>query len=69
MATLAEFTARGAVDALSRHASGTTSLLVCGGGAHNRHLMSRLVALLAEEEAVEIAVAGGNPGIAGPELT
>jgi anhydro-N-acetylmuramic acid kinase len=44
-ATLAEFTARSAVDALKRHARGTTELLVCGGGAFNTHLMSRLAAL------------------------
>lgn len=46
MATLAELTARTAVDALRRHAPATSRLLVCGGGARNRHLMARLQALL-----------------------
>ena len=44
-ATLAEFTALAAVQALGRHAAGTTRLLVCGGGTHNAHLMRRLAAL------------------------
>lgn len=47
MATLAELTARSAVGALQRHAPATASLLVCGGGAFNGHLMQRLAALLA----------------------
>lgn len=45
-ATLAEFTARTAVDALLAHASATHRLLVCGGGAFNVHLMQRIAALL-----------------------
>ena len=45
-ATLAEFTARSAVDALQTHAPGTRRLLVCGGGAFNVHLVQRLAALL-----------------------
>lgn len=45
-ATLAELTARTASDALTRHAGDAAELLVCGGGAHNAHLMTRLAALL-----------------------
>jgi anhydro-N-acetylmuramic acid kinase len=45
-ATLAEFTARSAADALRREAPSCPELLVCGGGALNGHLMSRLAALL-----------------------
>jgi anhydro-N-acetylmuramic acid kinase len=45
MATLAEVTARAAVEGVRRHAPSTSTLLVCGGGACNRHLMSRLVEL------------------------
>lgn len=45
-ATLAELTARAACEALEREAPDTRDLLVCGGGAANRHLMSRLAALL-----------------------
>lgn len=46
MATLAELTAATAAGALRRHAPATSDLVVCGGGAFNRHLMSRLAALL-----------------------
>ncbi len=46
MATLAELTARGASDALRRHAPGTRTLRVCGGGAFNMHLLQRLQAQL-----------------------
>ena len=42
MATLAELTATTALQALQQHAPGTRRLLVCGGGAYNRHLMQRL---------------------------
>ena len=45
-ATLAELTARSASDALRRHLPAAQSLLVCGGGALNGHLMRRLQALL-----------------------
>lgn len=45
-ATLAEFTACAATQALRRHAPRTNRLLVCGGGAFNSHLMLRLAAQL-----------------------
>ena len=45
-ATLLELTARTAIDALRANAPGTRELLVCGGGARNGALMSRLAALL-----------------------
>ena len=61
MATLAELTARSAVDALCRHAPATTSLLVCGGGAFNAHLMNRLAALLAGRATVRTTAAAGLP--------
>lgn len=60
MATLAELTARGAADALRRHAPGTQRLLVCGGGAFNTHLMARLAALL-PGCAVDSTAAAGVP--------
>ena len=44
-ATLAEWSAAAIIGALKRHAGGARTLLVCGGGAHNRHLMRRLAAL------------------------
>ena len=45
-ATLAEFTVAAASGALRRFLPGATRLLVCGGGAHNGHLMRRLAAAL-----------------------
>ena len=43
-ATLSELTARSAAAAIQRHAA--TEVLVCGGGAHNQDLLSRLGRLL-----------------------
>ncbi|MDO9402804.1 MAG: anhydro-N-acetylmuramic acid kinase [Polaromonas sp.] len=42
--TLAEFTASTCVSAVLAHAAGSASLIVCGGGAFNRHLLARLQA-------------------------
>lgn len=44
-ATLAELTAATITDAVRRHAAAAETLLVCGGGVRNRHLMQRLSAL------------------------
>ncbi len=41
-ATLTAFTAQVCVNDIQRHAPDTAQLLVCGGGAYNRHLMHRL---------------------------
>lgn len=60
-ATLAEFTARAAADALRREAPGTTDLRVCGGGALNQHLMVRLAALLPGASVGSTAEAGLPP--------
>ena len=46
MATLAEFTARTVTDSLQRTLPSAQTLLVCGGGAYNKHLMLRLRSLL-----------------------
>ncbi|MCC9598542.1 anhydro-N-acetylmuramic acid kinase [Rubrivivax sp. JA1055] len=61
MATLAELTARGAADAVARHAPATARLVVCGGGAFNGHLMSRLVALLPGARVMSSAELGVPP--------
>ncbi|MEF7615030.1 anhydro-N-acetylmuramic acid kinase [Aquincola sp. MAHUQ-54] len=45
-ATLAELTARSVAADLVRHAPASRQLWVCGGGAHNTHVMQRLTALL-----------------------
>lgn len=59
-ATLAELTARTCADALMRHAANSDTLLVCGGGAFNSHLMRRLAALL-PSVAVQTTDARGLP--------
>lgn len=46
MATLAELTARSVAGDLRRHAPEADALYVCGGGAFNTHLLTRLSALL-----------------------
>lgn len=63
-ATLADFTARAATEALRRdmpaeHPVG--DLLVCGGGALNGHLMARLAALLPGTRVVSTAMCGLPP--------
>ena len=45
-ATLTEFTARACAGAVARHAAGSRTLVVCGGGALNAQLMARLQAAL-----------------------
>ncbi len=60
-ATLAEFTARAAADALRQEGAGTTDLRVCGGGALNHHLMVRLAALLPGVTVGSTAEAGLPP--------
>jgi anhydro-N-acetylmuramic acid kinase len=60
-ATLAELTALCAATELRRHAPRTATLLVCGGGAFNQHLMGRLSAVLPEVEVASTATAGVPP--------
>jgi anhydro-N-acetylmuramic acid kinase len=60
-ATLAEFSARAAADALLAHGPGSRELLVCGGGAFNAHLMRRLEALLPSLRVCSTAVRGVPP--------
>jgi anhydro-N-acetylmuramic acid kinase len=61
MATLAELTAAAAIDALARHGAGLRQLLVCGGGAHNAHLMRRLAARAPSMEVASTAARGVAP--------
>ena len=61
MATLCEFTARAAADALAAQQPRTGTLLVCGGGAFNLHLMARLRALEAAGTVTSTAEAGMAP--------
>lgn len=60
-ATLAEFSATAAAQALRRHAPRTSRLLVCGGGAFNSHLMRRLAAQLPGVQVQSTAARGMPP--------
>lgn len=60
-ATLVELTARSICDALQRAQARTDRLLVCGGGAHNRHLMARMSTLLANTEVASTSSCGIDP--------
>lgn len=59
--TLVELTARSICESLRSAQMRTDSLLVCGGGAHNRHLMQRLAALLPGTEVASTASRGIDP--------
>ena len=61
MSTLAEFSAATVAQALQRHAPACTELLVCGGGAFNAHLMSRLAALVGTGVRVQSTAVAGLP--------
>jgi len=61
MATLAEFTARTVVDPLQHAMPSVQTLLVCGGGAGNAHLMRRLRSLLPTSVATSSADSEGIP--------
>ncbi|MDO7896539.1 anhydro-N-acetylmuramic acid kinase [Pseudomonas citrulli] len=60
-ATLLELTAVTIVDSLRHAQSDTEELLVCGGGAHNQALMSRLASLLPQTRVSSTAAYGVDP--------
>lgn len=60
-ATLTEFTAHACAADLLRHGTDSRSLIVCGGGALNAHLMARLAALLPGIAVVSSAERGLPP--------
>ena len=62
IATLAELTVRAVIDAINRHQPTTLTLLVCGGGAFNDHLMRRLAELRPQGVVLSTATAGVLPG-------
>lgn len=47
-ATLTELTALSIAAAIAEHAPGTRDVFVCGGGAHNSHLLARLAAAMSD---------------------
>ena len=59
--TLVELTATSAASALKRHLPGVETLLVCGGGALNGHLMQRITRLLPGVGVMSSGVAGLPP--------
>ncbi len=61
MASLVELTAGTVVEQLQRHAPRTAQLLVCGGGAGNIYLMSRLQQLLGPQVIVTSTSSAGVP--------
>ena len=62
MATLAEFTSLGATNALRQALPSVQTLLVCGGGAFNAHVMSRLKHLVPDGvEVLSTAARGVAP--------
>ena len=61
LATLTELTARSICDGVHHHDPAGQELLVCGGGAFNRHLLQRLGALLPGRRVRSTAEAGMPP--------
>lgn len=60
-ATLTELTAVACADDLRRHGGDCRELVVCGGGAFNAHLMTRLSALLPDVDVMSSARRGLPP--------
>ncbi|MBX3586131.1 MAG: anhydro-N-acetylmuramic acid kinase [Ramlibacter sp.] len=60
-ATLAELTAQSCAQALRRQGPQASELIVCGGGAFNRHLMARLATLLPGRAVLSSAERGLPP--------
>jgi anhydro-N-acetylmuramic acid kinase len=61
MATLAEITAQSIADAIRTYGGSANEVFVCGGGVHNRHLMTRLTALLEHATVATTAECGLDP--------
>ena len=60
-ATLAELTARTLAGAMTRWCGPVEEVYVCGGGAHNAHLMTRLAAALGRESIPTTEALGLHP--------
>lgn len=60
-ATLSQLTARSIADAVRKHARAARKLYVCGGGAHNRHLMARLAGCLPGVDVMSTETLGIHP--------
>lgn len=60
-ATVLELTARTIADSIGTYAPASESIWVCGGGAHNRHLLRRLSALMPDWAFHSTAEVGLDP--------
>lgn len=60
-ATLTELTAQTIANDISTYAKSYSSVFICGGGAHNNHLMNRLQALLSDKKIATTAALGLHP--------
>ena len=61
LATLTEITAQSIADAVRAYGGSAGEIFVCGGGVHNRHLMTRLSELLAPAAVATTAECGLDP--------
>jgi anhydro-N-acetylmuramic acid kinase len=61
LATLSELTARTVAEAALQHSSGVKHVYVCGGGANNAHLLTRLAAQLPGATVQSTAAIGIDP--------
>lgn len=59
--TLAELTARSIADDIKHYGNNSNAAFVCGGGAHNDYLMSRLQLLLADSQVTTTESLGLHP--------
>ena len=57
-ATLLELTAQTITQAIEKYCAGVQAVFVCGGGAHNRALMTRLAALLPQQRVADTSALG-----------
>ena len=60
-ATLAELSARGVADAITRWCKHVDQVFLCGGGAHNTDLVQRLRSLLPTQKVAPTSVLGVDP--------
>jgi len=60
-ATLAELTAQTIASDVLTYANSNCSVFICGGGAHNTHLMSRLKTLMADNKVATTSELGLHP--------
>lgn len=60
-ATLTELTAQTIANDIATYAKSNSSVFICGGGAHNHHLMSRLQALVGDKKVATTTALGLHP--------